>query len=110
MNDIKRDAAEIKACMREVESLTDELLIAVSKLRIKLLQARANPGVTPHEGQAALLRLQQADRAILTGSNNLFRVHDELSEIAVRMDAEHPTPASGLLVEAAFQPETETAL
>ena len=110
MNDIKRDAAEIKACMREVESLTDELLIAVSKLRIKMLQARANPGVTPHEGQAALLRLQQADRAILTGSNNFFRVHDELSELAVKMNAEHPTPATGMLTVAETEQEPEPAL
>ena len=108
MNDIERDAAEIKAYVREAESLIDELMSTSSKLRIKILQARANPAVAPHEGQAALLRLQKMENSILSGSNDLFRAHDHLSQIAVRMDAMHPTPASGLLTEGEIESDRVT--
>ena len=96
MNNISRDATDIKEAIRSAESLSDELLVTLAALRTKILRARSNPSIAPHEGQAALMRLQKAEQSILAGSSNLFRAHDDLSAIAIRMDVEHPTPPSGI--------------
>lgn len=96
MQNITRDATEIRTTIRHAENLMDELMVTLSALRIKILNARSNPVFDPHEGQKALIRLQRAEQQLLEGSSNIFRTHDELSSIAVRMDVEHPTKPSGL--------------
>lgn len=96
MKNISRDATDIKSTIRSAEQLGDELLVTISALKTKMLTARSNPKVAPHEGQKALLRLQNAENQILSGMSNLFRTHDELSSIAIRMDVEHPSEPSAL--------------
>ena len=91
---IVADAKEIKSLIRNAEALGDEFIAALAALKIKMLSSRAHPDVVPHEGQAALARLANAERQALASSSSLFRVHNELSDIAIRMDVEHPTPPS----------------
>lgn len=88
---LEKDGKDIKALIRNAEALGDEYMAALAALKAKILSARAHPDVVPHEGQAALARLSQAERQAFASSTDLFRVHDALSDIAIRMDVEHPT-------------------
>ncbi|MEE4200763.1 hypothetical protein [Erythrobacter sp.] len=76
------DAQNLKKLIREAEALADESLIACSRLKQAMLAARQNPGVEVHTGQAAIMRLTQAESQAVAMSTNLLRVHDELSKIA----------------------------
>ena len=80
---IRSDAQNIRKLMREAEALADESMIAFARLRQAVLQARQNPVFEVHDGQRALMRLSQAERQAMDMSTSLFRVHDELSKIAV---------------------------
>lgn len=91
MTTLEQDGKDIKALIRNAEALGDEYMAALSALKAKILSARAHPDVVPHEGQAALARLGQAERQAFASSTDLFRVHNVLSDISVRMGVEHPT-------------------
>lgn len=97
MRNINQNAREIRTAIREAEALGDDLMSALASLKLKLLAARSHPEIVPHEGQKAILLLQRAEQKAVAAANDLFRVHDELSEIATRMDFEHPTPPTGSL-------------
>lgn len=100
------DAKEIKSLIRNAEALGDEFIAALAALKIKMLNSRAHPHVVPHEGQAALAKLAHAERQALASSSSLFRVHNELSDIAIRMDMEHPTPPAALTGIPEFDDDT----
>lgn len=92
--------ARIARQLKDAESRTDEALIAMSELMSSLVRARASTDVVPHTGQTALIRLAQAQRSIIEGSNDLFRVHDVMANIGREMgvlDEPGTTPPSGLL-------------
>ncbi len=76
------DAQNLKKLIREAEALSDESMIAFSRLKQAMLAARQNPAVEVHEGQRALMRLNQAENQAIAMSTSLLRVHDELSKIA----------------------------
>ena len=80
---IRSDAINIKKLIRESEALADESMIALARLKQALLGARQNPAIEVHEGQAALMRLNQAEAQAMSLSTSLLRVHQELSKIAV---------------------------
>ena len=79
---ILNDAYNLKKLMREAEALTDESMVAFSKLRQAILTARQNPEISVDAGQRALMRLTQAEQQAMSVSTNLLRVHDELSKVA----------------------------
>lgn len=81
-NMILSDALQIKKLVREAEALSDEAMLACSKLKQAMLKVRQNPDVPVDTGQRAILRLTQAEQQALSMSTNLLRVHDELSKIA----------------------------
>jgi len=86
--------------LKEAEQRTDEALLAMSELMSTLILARASTEVVPHTGQRALLRLAQAQRSIIEGSSDLFRVHDTMSSIGRELgvlDEPDSTPPSGLI-------------
>lgn len=86
--------------LKDAEAKIDEALLASSELMATLIRARASAEVVPHTGQTALIRLADAQRSIIEGSNNIFRVHDVMSSIGREMgvlDEEGSTPSSGLL-------------
>lgn len=91
MNDrMLNDAHNLKKLIREAEALADESMIAFARLKQAMLTARQNPGVEVSEGQAALMRLNQAEAQAMAMSSNLLRAHDELSKIArERMGADN---------------------
>ena len=97
MKNIEQNAHEIRAAIREAEALGDELMSSLASLKLKMLAARSHPEIVPHEGQKAILLLQRAEQKTVAAANDLFRVHDELSDIATKMDFEHPTPQTGSL-------------
>lgn len=97
MTTLEQDGKELKALIRNAEALGDEYMAALSALKTKILAARAHPDIVPHEGQAALARLGQAERQAFASSTDLFRVHNVLSDISVRMGVEHPTPPMGAI-------------
>jgi hypothetical protein len=76
------DARNLKKLIREAEALADESMIAFARLRQAMLSARQNPEVEVHTGQRALMRLAEAESQALAVSNNLLRVHHELSTVA----------------------------
>jgi hypothetical protein len=78
----REDALAIRKLIREAEAVTDEALIAYSRLKQAMVRARQNPEVAVDAGQRALMRLTQAEGQALALSSNLLRVHDELSKIA----------------------------
>lgn len=79
----REEALNIRKLMREAEAVSDEAMIAFSKLKAAMISARQNPEVPVHVGQRAIMRLTHAEQQALTISTNLLRVHDELSKIAV---------------------------
>lgn len=87
---IHTDAKDIKTLVRNAEALGDEFLSSRATLKIKILAARLNPEVVPHDGRTALLRLAQGERDALSSMTNLFRVHNELSALASTYDVEPP--------------------
>lgn len=92
--------ARIARQLRDAETKTDAALLATTELMATLIQARSNPAVAVHTGQRALYRLVHAQRSIIEGSSDIFRVHDELSTIGREMcllDESGSTPPSGLL-------------
>ncbi|MBI1402298.1 MAG: hypothetical protein GC147_03685 [Porphyrobacter sp.] len=83
MNDrILTDAHNLKKLVREAESVADEAIIAMARLKQAMLAARQNPEVEVHTGQRALVRLTEAEGHALAMSTHLLRVHDELSKVA----------------------------
>lgn len=87
--------ARIARQLKEAEQKADEALLAASELMATLVRSRASNGVVPHTGQAALLRLVQAQKALIEGSSGLFRVHNEMSMIGQELgllDEENSTP------------------
>lgn len=79
----KSEALDIRAAMREAEGQTDDAILAAATLTAKILKARRHPDFLPSDGQAALLKLHRAQSKLLEGSNDLLRVHNELSSIAI---------------------------
>ncbi|WP_284126583.1 hypothetical protein [Parerythrobacter aestuarii] len=77
---IVEDARLIRKHIREAEAVTDEAMIACSKLKQVILTARQNPDVGVDACQKAMLRLMQAEQQALAMSTNLLRVHEELSK------------------------------
>lgn len=77
---IVEDARLIRKHIREAEAVTDEAMIACSKLKQVILKARQNPEVGVSACQKAMLRLMQAEQQALAMSTNLLRVHEELNK------------------------------
>jgi len=97
--------ARIARQLKDAEQKADEALLALSELMTTLLHARASTDVVPHTGQAALMRLAQAQRSIIDGGSDLFRVHDVMSSIGRELgvlDEPNSTPLSGLLDQGAM--------
>lgn len=78
---IRADARHIRKLIREAEAVSDETMIACSRLRQAVIRARQNPEVPVDAAQAALLRLAQAEQHALSLSTGLLRVHDELNKV-----------------------------
>ena len=100
---IAQDTIAIRSQLRQAEALGDETLLATAELMKRMLVARSNPDVVPHEGQQALVRLVRAQAQIVDGTSNLFRVHNELSKLGIArglMDEEGSTPQSAELDDA----------
>ena len=79
---IVEDARNIRKHIREAEAVTDEAMIACSKLKQVILTARQNPDVGVDACQKAMLRLMQAEQQALAMSTNLLRVHEELNKVS----------------------------
>ncbi len=103
------DAYQIKKLIREAEAISDEAMIACSKLKQAMIMARQNPEIPVHAGQKAIIRLSQAEDQAMRMSSSLLRVHDELSKVAREFagpDDEIPTdiPAASLRAFPAIEP------
>ena len=81
-NQISFDAQAIRKLIREAEAVSDEAMIAMSRLKQAMLVARQNPNVPVDLGQRAIMRLSQAEAQAVSMSSNLFRVHGELNQVA----------------------------
>jgi hypothetical protein len=92
--------ARIARQLKQAECKTDEALLALSELMSTLVRARSSTDVVPHTGQNALIRLAQAQRSLIDGGSDLFRVHDAMSSIGLELgvlDEPNSTPPSGLV-------------
>lgn len=78
---IVEDARQIRKQIREAEAVTDEAMLACSKLKQVILTARQNPEVGVDACQKAMVRLMQAEQQALAMSTNLLRVHEELNKM-----------------------------
>ncbi len=104
------DAYQIKKLIREAEAISDEAMIACSKLKQAMIMARQNPEIPVHAGQKAIVRLSQAEDQAMRMSSSLLRVHHELSKVAREFagaDGDIPTeiPAASLQTVAALAVE-----
>ncbi|GAA4043760.1 hypothetical protein [Parerythrobacter jejuensis] len=79
---IQEDALLIRKHIREAEAVTDEAMIACSKLKQVILRARQNPEVGVDAAQKAMIRLAHAEQQALEMSSNLLRVHEELNKVS----------------------------
>lgn len=79
---IVEDAQSIRKHIREAEAVTDEAMIACSKLKQMILKARQNPEVGVDAAQKAMVRLLQAEQQAMSMSTNLLRVHEELNKVS----------------------------
>lgn len=87
--------ARISRQLKDAEQKADEVLLATAELMSTLVRARATADVVPHTGQTALIRLVQAQKALIEGSSDLFRVHNEMSTIGQELgllDEKDSTP------------------
>ncbi|MFM2273527.1 MAG: hypothetical protein RL702_2592 [Pseudomonadota bacterium] len=83
--------ARIARQLKHAEAQADDALIALSELMTTLLRARASTGVAPHSGQVAIMRIVEAQRSFVGGSNDLFRAHDVMSSIGRELGVlDHP--------------------
>lgn len=78
---IREDTLAIRKLIREAEAVSDEAMMAFSRLKHAMIRARQNPEIEVDAGQRALMRLNQAEAQALAMSTSLLRVHDELSKI-----------------------------
>jgi len=95
---IVADAGTIRTGLRQTEGALDEALMETTTLMQAMLRARQNPDIAPHAGHKSIIRLTQAMHQQVQAATNLFRVHDEMSEIGVAygvLDHERSTPLSG---------------
>lgn len=81
-NRIATDALSIRKHIREAEAIADEAMLACTKLKQVILQARQNPEAGVDAGQKAIMRLMQAEQQALAMSTNLLRVHEELNKVS----------------------------
>jgi hypothetical protein len=85
--------------LRDTEAKFDAALLASARLMQELIAARQHPDVDVHTGQKALIRLVRAQSALVNGSSDIFRVHDEMvgvnREIGI-LPEEELTTGSGL--------------
>lgn len=74
------------------------MLESSADLMKAMVSARRSADVDPHTGQKSLMRLAQAQRAIIAAQNDIFRVHEDLVGIATVMmpDEDGSTPPSGI--------------
>ena len=79
---IVEDARNIRKHIREAEAVTDEAMLACSRLKQVILTARQNPDVGVDACQKAMVRLMQAEQQALAMSTNLLRVHEELNKVS----------------------------
>ena len=77
--------SRIRAQFSDAERKADDALIATNELMLTLLKSRANPDVPVHTGQVALVRLMNAQRALLDGTSEIFRCHDAVAHLAREM-------------------------
>jgi hypothetical protein len=94
---VTNDAIHIRKLIREAEAVTDEALIACSRLKQSILVARQNPAIGVDVAQKAIMRLTQAEQQALSVSTSLLRVHDELNRVAREVagpDEDHNTNMS----------------
>jgi hypothetical protein len=75
----------IARALGEAESLMDQTLISLANLQAELLEARKHPDVCIHTGQKAIIRLASANQSLVSGQNDLFRVHDVMSSVSREM-------------------------
>ena len=91
--------ARIRRELLDAETKVDEALVAAAKLMQSLVLARQNPELAANTGQKALIRLVRAQQSIVNGSSDMFRVHDEVGNLAREMaivDEPGITRGSGL--------------
>jgi hypothetical protein len=96
---IGTDAAIIRKGLRQTEGAIDDALLETTTLMQVMLRARQNPDLAPHAGQKSIMRLTAAMQQQVRAANNVFRVHDEMSQIGVAfgvIDHSGSTPQSGL--------------
>ncbi|WP_336986282.1 hypothetical protein [Altererythrobacter aquiaggeris] len=82
----------------EAERVISEALLASTRLMATMLLARQETGVDAHLGQAALLRLIESQKALVTAGSDMFRVHKELLKVGFEVKAvpdEDYCPPSG---------------
>lgn len=79
---IARDAVEIRNEIHKTEAAFDEALLQSARLMQRVIRTRQNPGLPKNAGQEALIHLARAQRQVLDGTSDMFRVHDELSRFA----------------------------
>jgi hypothetical protein len=79
---IVEDAFSLRKFIREAEAVSDEAMMACSKLKQMMLVARKNPEAGVDAGQRAMMRLMQAEQQALAMSTSLLRVHEELNKVA----------------------------
>lgn len=97
---IRADARHIRKLIREAEALSDEAMIACSRLKQAMVSARQHPDMPIDAGQKAIMRLTQAEQQALSLSTSLLRVHDELSKAArVLAIGEEPTVVTPSAIE-----------
>ncbi len=92
-------APRIANQLRSTEAHADAALATVSELLATIIQARANPEISVHAGQKAIIRLTKAQQALVEATTEVFRAHDEISQIGREMglfDEPGLTKGSGL--------------
>lgn len=96
MNDgLNIDKHKIRKGLRQTEGALDEALLESADLMQAMLRARQNPDVTPHTGQRSIIRLVRAMQRQVEATTDIFRVHDEMSEIGIAygvLDRDGSTP------------------
>jgi hypothetical protein len=79
---IRMNASRIRRELPATERAFDEAMLASAKLLESLVAARLESGVAASTGQAAIIRLTEAQREMANAQSNLLRVHSEMVKVA----------------------------
>ena len=80
MLSVETAGARVARDLEEAERFTNESLRALARLNVSMMNVRLDTDLPQYQGQAAVIRLQEAQKAMVDAMSHLTRVHKSLRD------------------------------